>query len=266
MTVLKDISYGPHGIRNKMDLYIPDHSQKPAPAVLFLHGGGWTGGDKEIMTWYAESVARRRIAGITANYRLWPDWRYPAALDDAQRIVRWIRANAKQYNIDGSRLGAMGLSAGAHLAVWLGLGETRDNTDPALSAFSSRVQCVVDVYGPVDFLAMMPSASAEIISGFIGRHFAEAKDMYVDASPIRLVRPGAPPFLIVHGTNDIGVNYGEVPVGISVDLHARLVAAGCDARLVKLEGAGHGFSAQNDPYAQKMWMEALPFFEKHLRP
>jgi acetyl esterase/lipase len=213
----------------------------------------------------AEDLAGRGFAAATMTYRFWPDWPCPAAIDDAQRAVRWLRRHAGRYGLDPARFAAMGSSAGGHLASYLGLCETRDNNDPDLAAYSSRVQCVGDFCGPVDLVGMMTSASAPIVEGFMGRPLAGAEEEYRRASPFHLVSPGAPPFLIVHGSLDTGETQGQVPIDQSERFAARLKAAGADAAFLCLEGAGHGFAT--DPatdHARIMWQAVVPFLHRHL--
>ena len=266
MRLLKDLSYGPHGERNLLDLYLPEQHAAPLPLVICIHGGGWTGGSKEVYEWLGKRVTDLGMAAASITYRLWPQWRCPAAIDDAQRAARWLRRNAARYGLDLNRFGAMGGSAGAHLASYLGLAQTRDNGDAELAGFSSRVACVVDCYGPVDFPAMMASASAPIVEGFMGMPYsAQTEAAYREASPFHLVAPVPPPFLLLHGTEDVGVEKGQVPLSISERFAEKLRQAGGDATLVRLEGAPHGFTARPDsPHALAAWDAAAPFLERHL--
>jgi acetyl esterase/lipase len=263
---LRDLAYGPHGERNLLDLYLPDESASPRPLVVCIHGGGWAGGGKEAYEWMGRSLAGHGFAAASITYRFWPQWLCPAAMDDAQRAVRWLRRHAAQYRLDPARVGAIGGSAGAHLAAYLGLTETRDNTDPELAAYPSRVQCVVDCYGPVDFVAMMNSASAPIVEGFIGKPLTPATEAeYRQASPFHLVPRDLPPFLIVHGALDTGESMGDVPIGVSAAFHEKLRQAGGDSAFIRLETAPHGFSGDPESeHTQRMWAAAVPFLEKHL--
>ena len=264
--VIKDVSYGPHA-RNVMDLYLPQEKEgaPPRPLILCIHGGGWAGGDKRVYAWMGEAFARKGFAAASITYRFAPAATAPAQMDDVQRAVRWLRKNAKTYVIDPERFGAIGGSAGGHLAAYLGLTDTRDNSDADLAKYSSRVQCVVDCYGPVDLVGMMKSASAPIVQGFVGKPLGGNEELYRRASPVTYVAKGAPPFLIVHGTNDVGNRRGQVPIEQSIDFHEKLRQAGADSTFLKLEGAGHGFTGSgSNKYAQQTLAAAAEFFEKHL--
>jgi acetyl esterase/lipase len=262
--VVQDVSYGPDA-RNVMDFYLPESGPTPRPLVICIHGGGWAGGNKRVYAWLGEALARRGFAAVSITYRFAPTWHAPAQLDDVQRAVRWLRKNAARYGLDPQRFGALGGSAGGHLASYLALAETRDNSDAALAGYSSRVQCVVDCYGPVDLVGMMRSASAPIVQGFIGKPLAGNEEDYRQASAVSYVQKNPPPFLIVHGTKDVGTSRGQVPIEQSLDFQEKLRQAGGEATLLKLEGAGHGFTGNgSNKYAQETLTAALEFFTKHL--
>jgi len=267
MEVVTDVPYGLHGERNLLDLYLPDESSSPRPLVICIHGGGWSGGGKEAYAWMGESLVSNGFAAASVTYRFWPQWLCPAAIDDAKRAVRWLRASAARFGLDPARFGAIGGSAGGHLASHLGLTNGGEESAPELAAYPSRVQCVVDCYGPVDLVYMMRSASAPIVEGFMGVPLTPATEpAYRQASPFFLIRPGPPPFLILHGTRDDGTQPGDVPVEISVAFHEKLREVGGDSTLLLLEGAPHGFCG--DPaseHTQRMWAAALTFFGRHLR-
>jgi acetyl esterase/lipase len=261
--VLKDLAYGTDE-RQKLDLYLPAEAGTPRALVICIHGGGWAGGDKGRYGWMAPVFVRKGFAAASITYRFAPKHRSPAQMDDVQRAVRWLRKNAATHGIDPGRFGAIGGSAGGHLASYLALAETRDKGDDELSALSSRVQCAVDCYGPVDLDAMMKSASAPIVEAFQGLPLAGNEAVYRKASPRWLIPKNPPPFLIVHGTKDVGTSRGQVPIEQSKDFAAALKEAGGDATLLILEGAGHGFSGRDNPHAQAALAAAADFFARHL--
>jgi acetyl esterase/lipase len=266
MRTRKGVPYGPHGERNSLDLYLPDDATAPRPLVVLIHGGGWIGGSPDAYAWMGEPLVRSGFVAASITYRFWPDWPCPAALDDVSRAVRWLRRNAAPYGIDPTRVGALGGSAGAHLASYLGVARERAEPDPELAAYSARVQCVVDCYGPVDLVAMMDCASASLVGGFLGKPLTpETEADYRAASPLFQIAGPPPPFLIVHGEADIGEHEGQVPIGQSIAFHAALQAAGGDSTLLRLPNAPHGFSGDpGNEYTQAMWAAALPFLCKHL--
>ncbi len=153
ITTQNDVEYGvAGGKRLLLDVIRPVGDGAARPAVIMVHGGGWIGGDKRDMRPFAEPVAREGLVVFNINYRpaFGREIIWPAPLDEVQRAVRWVRKNAATYGVDPARIGAMGASAGGHLVAMLGLVETRDNSDASLAGFSSRVKCVVDIFGPTD--------------------------------------------------------------------------------------------------------------------
>ena len=263
MKVIENLSYGPHE-RHVLDLYFPDGVAGPLPLVVCIHGGGWMSGDKKDYVRQATRLAKAGFAAASINHRYCTEVRSPAQVDDAQRAVRWLRHHAAAYGLDGSRMGATGSSSGGHLSVFLGLTETRLHVDDELAPYSSRVQCVVDCYGPVDMLWIMRSASAPITERFVGKNLsAESVADYLAASPITMVAAPVGPFLILHGELDVGETRGQVPIGMSQRLAELVRAAGGEAEFIMVQGAGHGW----DPEAGeglKASEAMVAFFQKHL--
>ena len=153
--VAKGIAYGEvDGEQLLLDVYRPPEREDLRPAVLVFHPGAFAGGDRTWMDEFARGLAEAEYVAFTVGYRLFAgvDGRnqWPAPLDDAQRAVRWVRANAAEYGVDPERNAAFGYSAGGLLAAQLGARDTRDNADPALADFASRVACVVAIAAETD--------------------------------------------------------------------------------------------------------------------
>ncbi len=266
MREFKDLSYGPHGERNLLDLYLPDQSNSPVPLVVLIHGGGWRKGNKSSYEGAAKSLVEEGFAAASINYRFWPEWVFPAAVEDAYKAVQWLVSKAADFGLDPERIGLMGGSAGAHLSSFLALNTAHSNNDNRLGTFRINARCVVDCYGPVDFVWMMQSASAEIVEGFMGKPLrADTVMDYLSASPAAMWRQNPPPFLILHGTLDVGVKIGEVPIGISEQFAKNLRAMGGEAEFIAVEGAPHGFMCYFEhPFAKQYWPLVLKFFHKYL--
>src|SRR4029077_7854854 len=179
-----------------------------------------------------------------------PKYQFPAAVHDTKAAVRWLRANAAKYKIDPERIGATGGSAGGHLAQFLGV--TADvkefEGDGGNSEVSSRVACVVNVYGPSDFTKSYGKRvdAAEVLPLFLGGNLETARRQHVRASPLYWVTPNAAPTLCAHGTDDKYVAHEQ-----AVWLVDKLKAAGVEADLLTLEGAGHGFKGKDLETAEK---------------
>ena len=263
IVIERDVTYGHGGdVELKLDLARPGTGEGPFPAIVFIHGGGWTAGTREGHGGAIEAAARAGFVAVTITYRLAPAARFPAQVHDCKAAVRWVRANAAVYHIDPDHIGATGDSAGGHLAAMLGLtpGRAEFEGDGGNAGFSSAVQAVADYYGPSDLLAdnWSDTVRTNCLIPFLGGKPAEKADTYRAASPINYVSKAAPPFLILQGDAD-----KLVPPDQSTKLLAALKAAGVAAELVWYPGEGHGFlpDHQHDATAH-----TFAFFKKYLKP
>ncbi len=261
ISVEQDVSYGTDGHPLLLDVYQPEgDASTPLPAVVLIHGGGWTSFDKSTMHGMGTFLARSGFVAFSVDYRLLHGTEnlWPAQLDDVQRAVRWIRANAAKYHVDAHHIGAFGHSAGAQLAALLGMEDTRDNSDPALAKYSSKVQAVVDVSGPSDFTTNRDPDGDAFLAAFLGGTYAQHPKVWEDASPVFHASKNNSPFLIVHGTQD-----SNVPMAQARELADKLKQAGVPVTLVTVEDA-HTFRT---PEARKrLALESLAFFMQYLRP
>ena len=263
VAVQRDLAYGKVGDTDlRLDLAMPKTGEAAFPAVVFLHGKGWRAGNRQEMNPFIEGVARLGYVGVTVEYRLVPAARFPAQVADCKAAVRWLRANAKQYRINPKRIGAVGFSAGGHLACMLGVTSKADGLegDAGNPDQSSRVQAVVSFFGPTDFTTRdwPKDLEKEVIVPFLGGTFADKPDVYGKASPLSYVTRDAPPFLFFHGTED-----KLVPLNQSQRLADKLKEVEVPARVVVLQGEGHGFSDATNQQAMK---EMLNFLADRLKP
>jgi acetyl esterase/lipase len=242
---LKDLEYGrASGKAMLLDLYLPEKADKPLPLIIWIHGGAWLGGSKDNPS-PALRFTANGYAVAQVGYRLSQEAKFPAQIKDCKAAVRWLRANAAKYNLDPDKFAAWGSSAGGHLVALLGTSggvAAWEGTGNDLKT-SSRVQAVVDWFGPTDFLRigdaesdLRHNAPDSPESRLIGGALLENKDKAAAASPVTYVSKDAPPFLIMHGDRD-----RTVPFNQSELLYAALKKAGVDATLVPMKGAGHGF-------------------------
>jgi acetyl esterase/lipase len=256
----QDIEYGLQGgERLLLDIYqSTGAASKPRPAVVMIHGGSFTTLDKSTMRPMGNFLARSGFVAVSVNYRLLDGSknRWPAQLDDVQRAVRWLRANATKYNLDPDHIGAFGHSVGGQLAALLGMEDTRDNSDAALAKYSSRVQAVVDVSGPSDYLTNRDADGDAALALLFGGDFKKLPDAWRNASPVFHVERSNAPFLIVHGTSD-----PQVPIAQAQELYDKLQQAGVPVTFVKLDD-GHTF---RDPESRhRLALETLTFFNHYL--
>jgi acetyl esterase/lipase len=257
----QDVTYGAAGEHPLLlDVYQPAQpSSGLHPAVILIHGGGWTSFDKTTMRGMGTFLARSGFVAFSVDYRLMhgAENRWPVQLDDVQRAVRWIRANAAKYGVDPEHIGAFGHSAGAQLAALLGMEEAHETSDPALTRYSSKVQAVVDVSGPTDFTTHGDSEDDAFLSAFFGGDYAHHATVWQDASPVFHVSSNVSPFLILHGTHD-----ESVPMAQAQELADKLKQAGVRVKFVKVED-GHTFQT---PEARRLLaVETRAFFAEYLR-
>ena len=256
----RNVEYGKiNDVSLKLDLYIPAGDMRVGshPGVVFIHGGGWVGGDKASWEPQARDLAERGFVAASINYRLAPKYRYPAAVEDCELAIRWLRQRSGEFHLDPARIGAIGDSAGGHLAALMGLRSLDESKESSLP-YSSRVQCVVDYYGRTDLTIEQPAAKGfhDYRSAFIGKKRSEALSLYREASPLYRVDSTAAPFLILQGNKDVQV----IPLNSQRMLEA-LEKAHVDATLVLIANEGHGFSSQT---ARTVWEFAVLFLERHL--
>ncbi len=261
--VYHNLSYVTDGHeRQKLDLYLPKAEDK-LPLIIWVHGGAWLAGSKADgvpLGYLADGYA---VASI--NYRLSQHAIFPAQIEDCKAAVRWLRTNAQKYNLDPNCFGAWGPSAGGHLVAMLGTtGDVNEFDVGEHLTVSSRVQAVVDYFGPTDFLQMdehrppdgqvhntPDSPESQLVGGYI----QDNKEKVAKANSITYVTKDDAPFLIVHGDMD-----PLVPHHQSELLEAALKKAGVPVSFYTVKGAGHG--GFKDPNVPKLTKK---FFDKHLK-
>lgn len=254
LELTENLTFSAHGLR--LDVLRPGvRSPGPVPAVLHLHGGAWIMYGK----WPVANVflARAGFVTVSADYRLAPEATFPAQVQDVKTAVRWLRAHAGALGIDPARIGAWGVSAGAHLAALLGTTAGRselEGTDGGWGGFSSEVQAVGNVSGVMDFFdPAMPFGAGPL--PLFGAKLAERPDLGVLASPISHVSETSAPFLHLHGRHD-----REVMVSQARRMHATLRASGTESELVELDG-DHFI---NETHQAEVEHRLLAFFRRNL--
>jgi acetyl esterase/lipase len=236
--VRKDLVYASPGGRDlRLDLYLPDHAADPRPAVLLIHGGGWMWGGKDELRGAAAYLAARGFAAACVEYRLAKERIYPAAIDDAKAAVRWLRANATVYGVDGGRIGVAGTSAGAHIAAMLAV--TPDKTHFAEGrdspGVSVEVQAAVPISAPVDMIALNRDDPWSP-GTFLGGRLHEIPELWREASPTMYAEKASCAFLFMHATEDGLCRYAHVEA-----MRQKLVSAGIRAEMFTATGGEHDF-------------------------
>ena len=263
LTTLFDVTYCTmDSVPLQMDLYFPASDGKPAPVLLYVHGGAWSSGDRKEIRGMRD-LPLFTGAGylvVAVDYRLAPQYHFPAMIEDVKCAIRSLRAHAQEYNLDPDRIAAWGLSAGGHLVALLGLADKSAGWDVGeYLDQSSRVQAVVDMFGLVDLTVLDPDT--ELMQMLFGVPSVDSADL-ARASAATYISPDDPPFLIVHGERD-----WVVPQIQSVAFDARLDAAGVLSQLVLVKNSGHGFIPMGkplDPSVKEILELMLSFLGQHL--
>ncbi len=261
------VEHGVYGVAGghklRMTLCLPEGGAKPYPAVVLIHGGGWTFGNRFMKVWYAKQLARQGYVAMSINYRMLPVHTIVDCVHDSKAAVRYLRLNAEKYGIDPDRIGVMGDSAGGHLALMLAATQPEDGLEGSTNpGASSAVQAAVSIYGVADFsLFEKPGKRkpAKVWRKMAGEEQLEGRDAFEALSPIRYVHPGMCPVLLLHGTKDPLVAYTQ-----SEQFYKSACANGVPARLVSFPGWGHAFDYFRPHNRAKVFEEALGFFNTHL--
>jgi acetyl esterase/lipase len=203
----------------------------PMPAVLVVHGGGWSRRSPADMERISRSLATHGFVAVNVAYRLAPAYRYPAPLHDLQQALDWMVDNAESLQIDPDRMGAFGYSAGAHLVSLLAVVESRSNPHPQPIERGHRLKAVVAGGTPAD-LTQWPDSP--LVNRFLGESYASNPERWREASPITHVSTSTPPFFLYHGGLDLLVEVAQAHA-----MKDRLDAAGVRAELYTVPYHGH---------------------------
>lgn len=258
------------GIALSLDIVRPSViSKKPFPAIIHIHGGGWSVGDKRFLghdgqleAYPNTFLAEQGFFTVSINYRSSQQAPFPAQIEDVKAAVKWLRAHAEHYHLAPDRIGVWGNSAGGHLAALLGtsadVSELEGKCD--YNNYSSSVQAVVDLWGATDFTIDWSAIQDESVVRFIKQLFGalpqEVPHLAYLASPLSFIREGAPPFLIAH------CEYDEIPIKQSEVLYEALKRKGNDVTLLRIPEKAHDVGGT---HFEKLKQQMLRFFSKHLQ-
>jgi len=295
VSVKKDITYANPQVdgipqKLKLDIYLPEGDADKYPALVYIHGGGWMDGGRSSCP--GNALAKGGYVVACIDYRLVSkegdcsqDAIFPAAVQDVKSAVRWLRQNARTYQIDADHIGLIGDSAGGHLAVLAGVSKgaklfaNSQNSGP-----SDAVQAIVDWYGPVDVSSMEIAftedackvkysdlAGAYSASPYFELSYAWSRflggsldsktvlSLASKASPLSYLDGGDPPVLIMHGADD-----NVVPTSQHKVLSDALKAKGIRTTLITLPGVGHSYGSSSNPNANFL-VSSLSFLDSHLK-
>lgn len=239
------------------DVFVPDKSRHNGAAAIFIHGGGWSGGKRQDFLWHAHRLSLHGYVACTIDYRLAPAACFSAMIKDCQAAARWLRKNAGRFDIRSDRIGAMGSSAGGHLAACLGVFDNNEDT------VSAKVNVVVDIHGIHDFILLAENSvnGPEHWEKLVGGPVSEKRDLWIEASPALRVNSNTAPMFLAHDPQDTTIPY----VQSSILAHA-LIKASRPMQFLPSPGSGHGFvyNPQNT-WTQQVWPIAVAWLDRHLQ-
>lgn len=240
-----DLVYTKAGdVELKIDVARPAGDGDALPTILVIHGGGWRGGNKESNRRFLDLLAAKGFVAASPQYRLVPKATFPAQIHDVKAAVRWLKAHAKENRIDPDRIGAMGFSAGGHLALMLGVTGGDDGLEGDLEpkGTDTKIRAVVNYFGPTDLDGDdIPAISKPLVEAFLGGPLADKKAEASKASPLDFVSEGDAAILTYQGTKD-----PLVPHTQTYKLADAMTAKGVPGRVVLYVGDGHGWEGIED--------------------
>lgn len=245
----------PGGFSLTLDLKTPD-GNGPFPAAIIVHGGSFSHGHKRsYVTPLFDVLSHAAFAWFTINYRLAPDYQFPAAVEDVGSAVRWVKSNAAQYHVDAGRIALIGESAGGYLVAYAGAHPER----------GSGVAAVVDFYGPNDLVLQTEKRRSEPddptkprspglmeFLGFRSWHDDGVLEKLRAVSPATLISKQMPPFLFIHGNDDEQVPYEQSPKMCEV-----MRKAGAQCEVITVEGGRHGMMSWEKDASKLRWKQEM---------
>lgn len=267
-----DLEFARIGQRSLLlDLDFPKHASPPFPVIVWLFGGGWMSGSRQarpVVRLVDDNLLKQGYVIAAVDYRLSDEAIFPAQIEDCKAAIRWLRANAASYDLDPSRIGVWGFSAGAHLAALLGTTGTISDFDGvgANLEYASKVQAVCTFAVTSDFLQMRglagysdPDDPASTVSRLFGGLVKEKRELAARANPITYITSECPPFLIIHGEKDevVSLNQSEL-------LDEALKQLGIEASLYVIPEGDHGMKGLSEIETTKIVNMVADFFNRHL--
>lgn len=250
----------PHG-KLAMDIVRPKAGGS-YPAVILIHGGGFSAGNRESYLPMAIRLAQNGYVAATVSYRLTPTYQFPIPLYDIKAAVRFVRANAGRFHVDTAHVAAIGASAGATWSQFLAVTRNvpRFEGNGANRDQSSSVDCAVSYYGRSDMRRAYEGSrnAATALPALLGGDRMNAIDQHYLASPLHWITPDSAPILAVHGTRD-----QNVPFEQSLYLVERMRSMGIEAEMETIAEAGHGFKGADE---ERAFTRTLDFLNRKLKP
>lgn len=249
MPVLQTVTACGNDVPLKFDVLPATNASPPYSAVVVVHGGGWLGGSRTDLHGLLQQLSRMGFVAMSVDYRLAPAARFPAQIEDVKCAVRWLRSQAVEYQINPEKIGAFGVSAGAHLLALAAVTPGKWDNAGGYSGVSSQLRCAVLHAPPLDFPNWWQTADPAIrgpmsprvmLKSLLGEDFSASAKIFQDASPISYVPASGklknklPPLLLLQGELD-----ATVPVQQARDFTKKMKAAGASVELMTIADADH---------------------------
>lgn len=243
-----------------VDVYLPEHTAGPVPAVVYVHGGGWSSGDRDDSAPWQQWLSDQGYAVFSIDYRLAPAPRWEDAVGDVKCALGWVRDNAATYGADAQNVSIAGDSAGGHLSMMAAYTVGDPALAPSCAVDEAPVASVMSWFAPTDLASLeadsdMPDSARGYLTDFLGAGLTEEPARYETASPLTYAGPGLPPTMIVQGGAD-----RLVPLEQGAALADALRRAGVPVTAVDLPWAHHGFTGQWGSWASQALRPAVVDF------
>jgi len=244
----------------KLDLYLPRNLTEPSPTLVYIHGGGWVQGSKEVSTLRLLPYLEMGWSVVNVEYRLAHTSLAPAAVEDCLCALRWIIRNAEEYNLDPNRIVVSGNSAGGHLSLTTGMLPASAGLDRQCPGDEElKVAAIVNWYGITDVGDLLEGPNIRRWAVAWMGSMDDRQEIARRVSPLNYVRPGLPPILSIHGDADPLVPYSH-----AVQLHKALTEAGVPNQLLTIPGGKHGGFTRTE--ILKAYTTILEFLKKYSNP
>ena len=244
----------------KLDLYLPRNLTEPSPTLVYIHGGGWVQGSKEVSTLRLLPYLEMGWSVVNVEYRLAHTSLAPAAVEDCLCALRWIIRNAEEYNLDPNKIVVSGNSAGGHLSLTTGMLPASAGLDRQCPGDEElKVAAIVNWYGITDVGDLLEGPNIRRWAVAWMGSMDDRQEIARRVSPLNYVRPGLPPVLTIHGDADPLVPYSH-----AVQLHQALTEAGVPNQLLTIPGGKHGGFTRTE--ILKAYTTILEFLKKYSNP
>ena len=258
--IFPNIVYGvAAGHELKLDVITAGPKTQFRPTLIYIHGGGWSGGTKEEYAWFTLPFIAKGMNVVNVEYRMASVSLAPAAVEDCRCALRWVFRHAQEYGFDTTKLVLDGHSAGGHLSLMTGMLDASagfDNNCPGKEDL--KVAAIINYFGITDVADVLQGKNQQDWAVTWFGSLPDRMDLAKRLSPLTYVRSGLPPIITIHGTNDALVPYQQ-----AVRLHEALDRVGASNQLITISGGVHGSQFWNRDENWKAQSAIFEFLEKY---